>query len=112
MKVVFNVVSEFVEELREEATDPNVIAGRVVRVTVLYQGVRELPPLQSVTVVAGAVVRGTLLELRLYCGDIMPGAPEWKESAPAKQKVRETMDWLKSEAVQLQLTVRKGMYSA
>ena len=111
MKVVFNVVNEFVEELRLEAQDPEAITERVLCLTNLYQGVKELPSLQSLTVVAGIVVRGTLLELRYYCGDVMHGAPEWPSNKDARVKAKETVDWLKSEAVQLRLTVRKGMYS-
>src|SRR5712691_13134704 len=110
MKVVFNVVNEFVEELRLEAQDPEAITERVLCLTNLYQGVKELPALQSLTVVAGMVVRGTLLELRSYCGDVMHGAPEWAGNKDARAKAKETVDWLKSEAVQLRLTVRKGMY--
>ena len=82
-----------------------------MRLTNLYQGVKELPSLQSLTVVAGIVVRGTLLELRSYCGDVMHGAPEWTGNKDARVKAKETVDWLKSEAVQLGLTVRKGMYA-
>lgn len=65
MKVKFSAVEKFVEELQLERED---VADEIVRITYSYQPFKDHPHLMSLTVVAGIVVRGRLVELHKACG--------------------------------------------
>jgi hypothetical protein len=113
MKVTFNVVEEFLEELRLEAISPQAIPEGIVRLTVRYQQHKEVPFIRHVTVLAGVVIRATLVELRQYCGDIwdpVPHGSDDKESRATRDRVKSLLDRIATVATEVGLCARKGMF--
>lgn len=105
MKVRFSVVSEFIAELE---TDTALIEDNILRVTVCYQPVRDLPVTQ-LSVVAGCVIRGKIVELRQDCGQMFaPQAGTERSTAPERLAER-LQATLTQEAARLGLTIRAGI---
>jgi hypothetical protein len=72
MKVTFNDVEEFLEELAKDAPP-----SRILRLTRNHRFAGSVP-YASVSVVAGYVnARGELVELSIYVGDNWPGDSEY-----------------------------------
>src|SRR5215510_5064402 len=69
MKIKFSTAEEFLEELTREAVALQV-EDKIVRLTFHYTQSGQAP-LTSMSVVAGAVVRGKLVELHQYVGQTM-----------------------------------------
>jgi hypothetical protein len=84
MRVHFSVVEEFLEELRHEHTE---VEDAIVRVTFRYEQSPQVPFVYHMSVVAGFLVRGKLIELKQSCGDITkpPGEHDAKTRARAEQ---------------------------
>jgi hypothetical protein len=84
MKVTFSVVEEFLEELHHEQKE---VEDSIVRVTFRYEQSPQVPFVYYMSVVAGFLVRGKLIELKQACGDIMkpPGEHDAKTRARAEQ---------------------------
>ena len=113
MKVTFNVVEEFLEELRLEAISPQAIAEGIIRLTVRYQQHKEMPCIRHVTVLAGVRIRETVVELRQYCGDIWEPAPHGgddKASKATRDRVQALRTRIEAVANAVGLCVRKGMF--
>ena len=113
MKVTFNIVEEFLEELRLEAVSPQTIAEGMVRLTVRYQQHKEVPCIRHVTVLAGVIIRETVVELRQYCGDVWEPAPHGsddKASQATRDRVKALRTRIEAVATEAGLCVRKGMF--
>jgi hypothetical protein len=65
--VVFNALEEF---LRELETDKEIIERQIVRLTNLYQQSTMTPAIRSLFVVASYKVRGEVVQLKYYAGDL------------------------------------------
>ena len=113
MKVTFNIVEEFLEELRLEAVSPQAIADGIMRLTVRYQQHTEMPCIRHVTVLAGVLIRETVVELRQYCGDIWEPAPHGsydKASKATRDRVKDLRTRIEAVATEVGLCVRKGVF--
>ena len=108
MKVRFSSVEEFLEELRIEQEKQHVTDG-VIRITCSYQPDRHHPQLSAVTVIAGVVMRGQLVELHKLCG-IVADFPEDQASQKTRERAQAAMAQLRTAAQELALLVRKGVF--
>jgi hypothetical protein len=108
MKVRFSRVEEFLEEVRLEAEGGNITDG-ILRVTCSYQPAREAPHISSVTVIAGALVKGKLVELQQACG-LLLDFPSDQESHKTRERAHEAMQQVRAAAGELGLSVRKGVF--
>lgn len=106
MKVRCSVVSEFMQELE---TEKEFIAEKILRMSLLYQQVRDLPVVQ-LFVVAGCVIRGKIVELRQDCGHMFAPCPGTERHVTNEERLAERLqDTLRQEAAQLGLTMRGGI---
>ena len=108
MKVRFSRVEEFLEELKLEAEGGHVTDG-IVRVTCSYQPARDAPHISSVTVIAGVVVKGKLVELQKACG-LLVDFPSDQESHKTWERAHEAMQQVRTAAGELGLSVRQGVF--
>src|SRR2546428_13523774 len=84
MRVTFSSVEEFLAEL---ALDAHLVEEGIVRVTLRYQHVKDAP-LVDLSVVAGVVVGGKIVELRHQIGSCFWPPPPKREKTLQK-KARE-----------------------
>jgi hypothetical protein len=102
MRIKFSAADEFLAELYEERGQ---VEDGILRLTYVQQQAKGAPYLH-LSMYAGAVVRGKIVELRQYLGDLwrMSRDDEIKEHAEAiKAKIIE-------KARELNLAVRAGMF--
>src|SRR5437870_2695785 len=101
MKVQFSVVSEFIQELE---ADKDLIEDQILRMSLLYQQVRDLPVVQ-LFVVAGCVIRGKIIELRQDCGHTFAPFPGTERHVTNEERMAARLqDTLRQEAARLGLT--------
>jgi hypothetical protein len=67
-------------------------------------------PLAYLSVVAGVVVRGKVLELHQYDGEIMTGPTQHEGSIRVKAKAESIRANIAAKARELQLGMRAGMF--
>jgi hypothetical protein len=113
MKVKFSTADEFLAELRKECTTasgPYTIDDQILRLTYTY---RQDPhvPLRYLSVVAGVVIRGKVVELNQYVGQLMD-MPDHKGTNQVKAKAESIRATIEAKARELQLDVRAGMFEA
>jgi hypothetical protein len=84
MRVKSSHVAEFLEELTKEAK-LNEVDDSILRLTYSYRQDPHLP-LAYLSVIAGTVVRGTIVELHQYVGEVMTGAELQEGSNRIKAK--------------------------
>ena len=106
MKVRFSVVEEFLAELDEEQ---NHIEDSIVRLTYQYEQSKSVPFIYHMSVVAGFVVRGKLVYLKQFCGDVWQGE-QIDKGEKAKEKAAEIAIQVESKAEALNLSARRGMF--
>jgi hypothetical protein len=107
MKVQFSVVSEFTQDLE---ADKELIEDKILRMTLLYQQVRDLPVVQ-LFVVASCVIRGKIVELRLDCGQMFaPHAGTERQPTNEERLAEQLQATIREEAVRLGLTLRGGVF--
>jgi len=70
---------------------------------------RDAPHISSVTVVAGAVVRGKLIELHKTCGLVLD-FPDDAESGKTRERAQEAMTKVSMSVQELGLSLRKGVF--
>lgn len=101
MKVTFNRAVEFLDEIeREKGRD---IEGKIVRCCYLTETRPDITILR-VFVVAGAIVRGILIELKQMGGDIFDSSGEVPEPA------RKIAEEITAKAKAMGLDVRGGRF--
>lgn len=106
MQVHFSDVREFQEELEADKTK---ICRSIVRLTKMFQPRKLSPDIRHVYVIAGALVRSSLIELRVYCG-VQRGSdvPQSKESLEkAEQIITQIEAWARSHEIE----IRAGVFS-
>jgi hypothetical protein len=110
MRIKFSTADEFLEELTREAVALQV-EDNILRLTFRYAQSGQAP-LTYMSVVAGAVVRGKLVELHQYVGQTM----DIPYPHSGSDKVRERAETIKTKietiARDLNLDVRAGMFEA
>ena len=117
MRVRFNTVEEFLEELGLSAEAPQAtMAPPILRLTCTYTPVQGQA--LRATVVAGVLIHRQLIELQQYCGNVWdrPGDPEAPKASmtPADEKTHTRMTTVLSAVVQFATAhawvVRKGIF--
>ena len=112
MKVKFSTADEFLAELAKEccsASGPYAIDDQILRLTYSY---RQDPhvPLRYLSVVAGVVIRGKVVELHQYVGEIMGDPAIHEASRTVKSRAEQIRAAVEAKARELQLDVRAGMF--
>ena len=101
--VKFNDTDEFIEELRRDA---DAVDRKVLRLTFRYRLV-DPSPMQSMAVVASAVIAGHVVELEDRCGTFFQQTREADEVRAAAKK---RADAIRVAAEELGLEVRSGVF--
>lgn len=104
MKVQFSDIDEFFAELHQEMAEG--IERRLLRVTQLFQ---PQPPGGVVLVLAGALSHGTLLEVRLPVGDLLP-MRDRTTPTEVEQRADALVAAITARAEALGLEVRAGRF--
>lgn len=112
MKVKFSTADEFLAELCKEcssASGPYAIDDQILRLTYSY---RQDPhvPLRYLSVVAGVVIRGKVVELHQYVGEVMGDPATHEASRNVKGRAEQIRATVEAKARELQLDVRAGMF--
>jgi len=117
MRVRFDTVEEFLEELGLAAqAPPAVMTPRILRLTCTYTPVQGQA--LRATVVAGVLVHRQLIELQQYCGNVWdrPEAPDVPKASmtPADEKIHTKVTAVRSAVMQFATAhawvVRKGVF--
>ena len=117
MRVRFDTVEEFLEELGLAAqAPPAIMTPRILRLTCTYTPVQGQA--LRATVVAGVLVHRQLIELQQYCGNVWdrPEAPDVPKASmtPADEKIHATVTTVLSTVMQFATThawvIRKGLF--
>jgi hypothetical protein len=111
VKVKFSTADEFLAELTKECTSssgPYTIDDQILRLTYSY---RQDPhaPLRYLSVVAGVVIRGKIVELHQYVGELME-IDEHQGSIRIKARAEQIRAAVEAKARELNLEVRAGMF--
>src|SRR5262245_61544768 len=106
MRVTFSSVEEFLAEL---ALDAHLVEDGIVRVTLRYQPVPDAP-LVDLSVVAGVIVAGKIIEVHHQIGNCF-----WPPS-PDQDKTLQTTAWEIRDRIvctvrELHLSVRAGVFA-
>jgi hypothetical protein len=107
MKVMFHQVSEFVEELEQDA---HLVENKILRVACLYEQEKAMP-LVRLVVVATCIIRGKVVTLRQGCGQMLtphPGVAQ--RPAPVEALAHRLQETLRQEGARLGLSLRAGIY--
>ena len=112
MKVKFSTVDELLTELSQEcssASGPYAIDDNILRLTYSY---RQDPhvPLRYLSVVAGVVIRGKVVELQQYVGEIMGDPAIHEASRQVKSRAEALRTAIERKARDLQFDVRADMF--
>ena len=113
MKVQFSVVEEFLEELRHEHKE---VEDSIVRVTFRYEQSPHVSFVYHMSVVAGFVVRGKLIELHQLCGDILKEQPAHEGSRKTKARAEQIIHQIEHVLTMLNrdgvaLALRRGVFA-
>ena len=106
MRVSFSYAEEFLAEL---ALDAHLVEDSIVRVTLRYQPVKDAP-LVDLSVVAGVVIGGKIVEVRQQIGSCFwPLSTEQDKTLQAK--ARHVRDQIVLKAQELNLMIRAGVFA-
>jgi hypothetical protein len=108
VKVKFSTADEFLAELTKEAK-LNEVDDSILRLTYSYRQDRHIP-LAYLSVVAGVVIRGKIVELNQYVGEVMTGAERHDGSSRVKAKAEIIRVNIEAKARELNLEIRAGMF--
>jgi hypothetical protein len=98
MKVTFSVVDEFLDELRHEQKD---VEDMIVRATYRYEQSKDVPFLWYMSVVAGFVVRGKVIELKQAVGDVIRDQHDHDGSRKTKARAEQIMGQIENVVTML-----------
>jgi hypothetical protein len=112
MKVKFSTADEFLKELEKECSSSSgsfAIDDQILRLTYSY---RQDPhvPVQYLSVVAGVVIRGKIVELHQYVGQMMADPAIHEASRNVKGRAEAIRAAVEAKSRELQLDVRAGMF--
>src|SRR5215831_17693981 len=108
MRIKFSTANEFLEELTREAVALS-IAENILRLTLRYTQSGQAP-LTFMSVVAGAVVRGKLVELHQHVGQTMDTSYPHSSSDKVRERAEIIRARIATIARDLNLDVRAGMF--
>jgi hypothetical protein len=104
IKVQFNQIDEFLEELTQER---EAVTDRILRVTYVHAQQSGMPIVQ-LSVVAGVLVRGVLIEFVQRCGDLWMRRSD--SDAQTTQRAQDLLLRLEEAAHRLDLQIRRGRF--
>jgi len=112
IRVQFSTADEFLAELTKECTSssgPSAIDDQILRLTYSY---RQDPhvPLRYLSIVAGVVIRGKIVELHQYVGEIMGDPALHEASRHVKGRAEAIRVAVETKARELQVEVWAGMF--
>lgn len=107
MKVLFHQVSDFVEELEQDA---HLVENKILRVACLYEQEQALL-LVRLVVVATCIIRGKVVRLRQGCGPMLTPHPGVERRPTAVEALAHRLqETLRQEGTRLGLSLRAGIY--
>jgi len=107
MKVRFNALREFLEELRKDA-EVGAVEHKIVRVTKRFIVHSQVPSWEHLQVVATYLARGQVVTLERYVG-ILYGKDFEEKDQPVLDKANEIQERIERAARELGLEVRAGV---
>ena len=111
MRVKFSTADEFLDELTKECSSssgPYAVDDQILRLTYAYRHDSQLP-LKYLNVVAGVIVRGKIVELNQYVGQVVD-MPEHEGSLRVKAQAAIILANIEAKARELNLEVRAGVF--
>jgi hypothetical protein len=111
VRVKFSNADEFLAELTKECTSssgPYAIDDQILRLTYSYRQDPHIP-LRYLSVVAGVVIRGKIVELHQYVGELMEMEVH-QSSIRVKERAEMLRTTIEAKAHELNLEVRAGMF--
>jgi hypothetical protein len=106
MRVRFHGVHEFLDEL---AQDAHLIEEGIIRVTQHYQPL-EMKPLALLSVHAGVIVNGKVVELHQPIGHVWQPPAGGQDDAKVRTRAQEICAQVEAQAGVLGLVIRRGMF--
>ena len=97
------------DELRLEQKE---VEDEIVRMTNQYEQSKQIPFLFYMSVVAGFVVRGKLIELKQACGDILQDPLETAGNQKARAKAERITQQIENAVEGMNLALRRGVFEA
>jgi len=106
MRIQFSVVEEFLEEL---AQDAHLIEEGIIRITLNYQPL-EMKPLALLSVHAGVIINGKIVEIHHSIGHVWSPASRGTDDATVRQKAKDVCAQVEAKASACGLVIRRGMF--
>lgn len=95
--------------MQELEANKDLIEEKILRMSLLYQQVRDLPVVQ-LFVVAGCVMRGEIVELRQDCGHMFAPLPGTEQHVTNEERLAARLqDTRRQEAARLGFIMRGGV---
>ena len=108
MRVRFNVAEEFLDELTQDA---HLVEDGLIRITLNYQPL-EMKPLMMLSVHAGVMINGKVVELHQPIGHVWQPPAGGQDDAKVRQRAQDVCAQVEAKAGALGLTIRRGMFHA
>lgn len=107
MKVRFSVAETFLEELRHEREN---VEDRMMQATYRSEQSKDVPFLSSMSVVAGYVVCGKLIELHHVCSDLVHEPPVHEGNAKTKARAEQLTHQIENVVDRIGCALRRGVF--
>ena len=106
MRVRFSTVEEFLDEL---AQDAHLVEEGIIRITLNYQPL-EMKPVMLLSVHAGVIVHGKVVELHQPIGHVWQTPAGGQDDVKVRTRAQEVSARVEAQASALGLTIRRGMF--
>ena len=108
MRVRFSIAEEFLDELTQDA---HLVEDGLIRITLNYQPL-EMKPLMLLSVHAGVIINGKIIELHQTIGHVWQPPAGGQDDAKVRQIAQDVCAQVEAKARALGLTIRRGMFHA
>jgi hypothetical protein len=106
MRVRFSFVEEFLDELTQDA---HLIEEGIIRITLNYQPL-EMKPLALLSVHAGVIVNGKIIELHQAIGHVWQPPAGGQDDAKVRTRAQDICAQVEAQASVLGLVIRRGVF--
>ena len=106
MRVRFRYAEEFLQELEQDA---HLIEEGIIRITLNYQPL-EMKPLMLLSVHAGVIVNGKVVELHQAIGHVWQPPAGGQDDAKVRTRAQDVCAQVEAKAHACGLTIRRGMF--
>src|SRR5437870_9614108 len=106
MRIRFSYAEEFLDEL---AQDAHLVEDGIIRVTLHYQPL-EMKPVMLLSVHAGVIVNGKILELHQPIGHVWQPPAGGSDDAHVRQRAKDICAQVEAKARTFGLTIRRGTF--